>query len=266
MVATTPYVLARYARSIITPPIELLVVTQADVDHWQGLLALLGYPNHSLGVREFWEPGYARHCAPLPRYDTFINWIRAAPGIRFCRPLTACYPRQPQRVTVGPIAITILHTDAQPSATPCPYTINSAAIVLLVEINGTRLLFTGDAPGKSRTARADVTPTFVEGQLLGLEHRAPGTLRADVLKVPHHGSESSSTTDFINAVNPRFVIISASTRHHLPTRPSCADTRRATASCCAPTRTEAATTITSVCIKRRRDDLESNYKDVLTDY
>ena len=44
----------------------------------------------------------------------------------------------------------------------------------------------------------------------------PGTLKADVLKVPHHGSETASTQAFINAVNPDFAIISASTKHHLP--------------------------------------------------
>jgi beta-lactamase superfamily II metal-dependent hydrolase len=37
-----------------------------------------------------------------------------------------------------------------------------------------------------------------------------------VLKVPHHGSETASTQAFIDAVDPAFVTISASTRHHLP--------------------------------------------------
>ena len=37
-----------------------------------------------------------------------------------------------------------------------------------------------------------------------------------MLKAPHHGSETASTQAFINAVNPAFVVISASTKHHLP--------------------------------------------------
>lgn len=41
-------------------------------------------------------------------------------------------------------------------------------------------------------------------------------LKSDVLKVPHHGSETASTTAFLNKVQPRFAIISASTNHHLP--------------------------------------------------
>ena len=41
-------------------------------------------------------------------------------------------------------------------------------------------------------------------------------LKADVLKVPHHGSETASTSAFLAKVKPRFAIISASTNHHLP--------------------------------------------------
>jgi hypothetical protein len=42
------------------------------------------------------------------------------------------------------------------------------------------------------------------------------TLKVDVLKVPHHGSETASTIPFIQKADPHFVIISASTMHHLP--------------------------------------------------
>jgi competence protein ComEC len=37
-------------------------------------------------------------------------------------------------------------------------------------------------------------------------------LRADLLKVPHHGSRTSSTEGFINAVNPRYAVISVGER------------------------------------------------------
>jgi competence protein ComEC len=39
-----------------------------------------------------------------------------------------------------------------------------------------------------------------------------GDLRADLLKVPHHGSRTSSTEGFINAVNPRYAVISVGER------------------------------------------------------
>ncbi len=77
-------------------------------------------------------------------------------------------------------------------------------------------MFTGDANGKERDEDGTVAAGHVEQMLLAVEAAHPGTLKADVLKVPHHGSETASTQAFIDAVDPAFVIISASTRHHLP--------------------------------------------------
>ena len=70
--------------------------------------------------------------------------------------------------------------------------------------------------GKKRKEKSPGTPLHVEKKLLDLEANHPGTLKAHVLKVPHHGSETASTQTFIDAVNPDFAIISASTKHHLP--------------------------------------------------
>ena len=113
---------------------------------------------------------------------------------------------------------TCVHTDSTPEASngDCSYRINNASIVLMVEIHGFRFLFTGDANRKERNESSPGTPGHIEAELLALEQTHAGTLRADVLKVPHHGSETASTQAFINAVAPRFAIISASTKHHLP--------------------------------------------------
>ena len=77
---------------------------------------------------------------------------------------------------------------------------NDSSVVLLVESHGLRLLLCGDVepPGQERLAS-----------------RLPG-LEVDVLKVPHHGSETASTDKFIAKVAPRFAIVSASTKHELP--------------------------------------------------
>jgi beta-lactamase superfamily II metal-dependent hydrolase len=85
-----------------------------------------------------------------------------------------------------------------------------------VEISGFRFLFAGDANGKERDEPGPGTSGHVEANLLALEQAHPGILKADVLKVPHHGSETASTQEFINKVDPAFAIISASTQHHLP--------------------------------------------------
>jgi competence protein ComEC len=68
---------------------------------------------------------------------------------------------------------------------------NDASLVLRVSYGRTALLLAGDveARGEEAAVRA-------------------GGLRADLVKVPHHGSATSSSTDFVAAVAPRLAVIS----------------------------------------------------------
>ena len=75
------------------------------------------------------------------------------------------------------------------------------------------MLFTGDANGKERNEPTGNMASEIEGRLLAL---GSNVLKADLLKAPHHGSETANTTPFIEAVDPEYVIFSASTGHHLP--------------------------------------------------
>ncbi len=59
------------------------------------------------------------------------------------------------------------------------------------------------APGGTVLMTADVEK-LVEAELIG---RAGDELKADVLIVPHHGSKTSSTDAFIEAVNPKLALI-----------------------------------------------------------
>lgn len=224
-------VLHDYARreKIIQGPIELVVVTHGDSDHWKGLVRLLNFDGkasspHSL--LEFWEPGYNRDCGPLKSYDTFISNVKSKSGVVFKRPLEKHHPPATlsNQITSSTlpslpnVKFTLLHSSASPPASnnDCPYRINNASIVFMLEINGVKILFTGDANGKERNEQSPGTPGHIEKMLLDLEAQHPGVLKADIIKVPHHGSETASTQAFIDKVNPKFVIISSSTKHHLP--------------------------------------------------
>lgn len=74
---------------------------------------------------------------------------------------------------------------------------NQASCVLRVEANGERLLLTGDIDTQAERALLD------SGQ----------DLRAEWLLVPHHGSRSSSSADFLARVAPSSVLFSRS-RHN----------------------------------------------------
>ncbi len=67
----------------------------------------------------------------------------------------------------------------------------------------------------SRSGRAALLTGDIERlQELALASRsAPGSLRADVLLVPHHGSNTSSTEEFLEAVAPQVAVVQAGYRN-----------------------------------------------------
>jgi competence protein ComEC len=76
---------------------------------------------------------------------------------------------------------------------------NEASVVALVEYNGMRLLLTGDA---EHAEEARILAQF-------------GTdVRADVLKVGHHGSSTSSGDSFLDLVHPRLALVSVGAGNH----------------------------------------------------
>lgn len=83
---------------------------------------------------------------------------------------------------------------------------NNRSCVLKVSASGGSTLFPGDIEAER------------ESWLVG---HADGRLPADILVAPHHGSDTSSTSAFIDAVAPEYVVFSAGylNRYHFP-RPS----------------------------------------------
>ena len=232
----SPTVLTNYVRqnNLIDGPIELVVVTHGDMDHWRGIERLMNFDGKNPNppkVLEFWDAGYNRDCNPPTqggrvKYRQFIDRFQGLSGIQIRRPLAQFRRPADETNEVEPFSLpslpgmtfTILHSAANPTSdnTECSYLINNASIVMKVQIGTSTFLFTGDANGKERKATDASVAGHVEDALLRLEAQRPGTLKADVLKVPHHGSETASTEPFIRKVNPEYAIISASTSHHLP--------------------------------------------------
>lgn len=70
---------------------------------------------------------------------------------------------------------------------------NNNSLVMSVNISGYKILFTGDLEK--------------EGEEYLLKNML-GSLNADILKVGHHGSNTSSTKEFIDAVSPKYSVIS----------------------------------------------------------
>ena len=79
---------------------------------------------------------------------------------------------------------------------------NNWSIVLLIEYADRRILLTGDAE--------------VEAEFDMLEYSEWLPLEADILKVGHHGSNTSSSYQFIAAVSPEYAIISCGNDGNYP--------------------------------------------------
>lgn len=93
---------------------------------------------------------------------------------------------------------------------------NASSCVLLIRGRGVSLLLPGDIP-------AEVEATLVAGGQLPT---------MDLLIAPHHGSRTSSSPDFVQATQPRYVIFSTGFRHrwHFPA-PSVEARWRASGAC-----------------------------------
>lgn len=75
--------------------------------------------------------------------------------------------------------------------------LNNTSLIVKLTFGKTSFLFTGDAE------------KLEEYTLLSRDfEQGGGTLKCDVLKVAHHGSKTSSAADFIEAVNPKYAVIS----------------------------------------------------------
>ena len=96
---------------------------------------------------------------------------------------------------LGGVRIEVLAPCPGPSSDRNP---NDNSLVLRVTYGARSLLLVGDAQRDE------------EDELLG---RAPASLRADVLKVGHHGSATSSSPAFLAAVAPREAVVSVGRRN-----------------------------------------------------
>ena len=108
----------------------------------------------------------------------------------------------------GDLDLTVLHIDNSKLADLGSGNTreNNASIVVRLVFGGFTFLFMGDAEGKERD-NSPATAKFVEKLLLDDTKGQVDQLRSTVLKVAHHGSETSSTLPFMSAVNPDILVI-----------------------------------------------------------
>jgi len=160
--------------------IDMIVATHADTDHIQGLTDVVR--NFSIGTAIFGR---------MPREDPDFAELSDVLGRRGIRSEVVS---RGDRLRFGDVTVEVLYPLA--SSDPEAVSDNDHSIVLRMVYGSRSFLFTGDI---ERSAEAELTS-------LG------GTLAADLVKVPHHGSRTSSTQALIEAIRPKYAVISVGRR------------------------------------------------------
>lgn len=156
--------------------VDYLLATHADADHIDGLNDVA----RNFAVRAVFvartprtDAEYARLVETLRTQNTRVQLIGAGDVLRF-----------------GDVSATVLWplplSDANAPSR------NNDSAVLRFQIGERSMLLTGDIEAAAEAALINSTET----------------LHCDVVKVPHHGSKSSSTVEFVAATKPSFAIAS----------------------------------------------------------
>lgn len=162
--------------------IDRVVATHADADHIQGLSDVV----RNFSVGEAWLGRINGSDADEAEFLRALN-ERGTPIRKVVRG---------ERIEIGGAVVEILNPGEDEVMTTSE---NDRSVVLRIVFGGRSFLLTGDI---ERSAEAIVSA---------------GPVRADVVKVPHHGSKTSSTDAFVNAVRPAVAIIPVGRRspfHH----------------------------------------------------
>ncbi|HEY8108790.1 MAG TPA: ComEC/Rec2 family competence protein [Patescibacteria group bacterium] len=187
--------------------IELVILSHPHLDHYGGLVDVIArYDVGTVLVNQAGDGPYERLVVEADSHSRLVT----AAG---------------QRVGIHGGTVEILEPTARQRRRY--ENANDASVVVRVTLHGRSFLFPGDAEEAE------------ERRLLG----RPG-LDTEVLKVPHHGSRTSSTDEFIKETSPTWCIVSSGTGNTYG-HPNPDTVRRLGASGCRVVRTDRHGTVTA---------------------
>ena len=154
--------------------IDYLLISHFDSDHATGVAQILGKIDVSsiILTRQLEENDIYRHILSIAK-EKKIKLI---------------YVKEGDVLKIGGIKISIIHPE---NKLMINNPMNNNSIVCKVEYNSFSMLLTGD----------------IEMEAEELILRKNINLKADVLKVAHHGSKTSTTGEFLKAINPKVALI-----------------------------------------------------------
>jgi competence protein ComEC len=155
--------------------VDTLVLSHPQLDHYGGLVYLVEH----FSPRELWFNGDTTKSERFARLQSTLTHH----GVR-----SRVLCRETLPITLEKVQIQVLHPPCQREG----LTLNNASLVLRLSHGSVDVLFTGDIESEG------------EAILLSTQH----DLASEIVKVPHHGSRTSSTLAFVQSTAPHVAIAS----------------------------------------------------------
>lgn len=187
--------------------IDLMVLSHCDADH----LAAAAYICKHYTVKEVWRDGLRR-----PESDT---WLKMDEAIRKEARDEGCKDLNLHKVEIEPgyqiaigqeTTVTFLCGFGEiPEDWPeldAAEDRNARSVVARLDYGEASILFGGDTVGRHR---GDPVNTCIAAEKFLVDNRNEVSLDVDLVIAPHHGADNGSSTAFVEATSPRYVIFSA---------------------------------------------------------
>jgi len=167
--------------------IDNLVLTHPDPDHLKGLIFIAS----QFSVGQFWDNGFQTESD----FYLQLKKILAEKNIQ----AQSLSERTPAQIING-VETSFLNPPAWEPAqrnVQSLSNLNNSSLVMRLRFKNVSILLTGDIQKEA------------EGRML----RKDDLLRSNILKIPHHGSSSSSSSAFLERVKPTYAILSVGERN-----------------------------------------------------
>lgn len=188
--------------------IDWVIISHPHSDHYQGLIDVLNsYRVANIMIDDlpqkdqYWAKLYSSIMDAVENGQTVVHSSGINESWRFFENLSFQVIRVPENCSPEKI-FSKRFSEEKLSAisTKCTQLIknmNNASIGIILNVDNILFTFTGDLEASGELA-------LVQSGLL---------TKTDVLKIPHHGSKTSSTTDFLEVLEPKIAVISVAAKN-----------------------------------------------------